>query len=76
MADKALRLGLIHSDVSGSFSRYFTRLYMSQGKANNVRVYGEHVYLFCGETLVTIMDLPKKYREAARRVLSTMKEDK
>lgn len=73
MAEKALRFGLIHSDVSGSFNRYITKLYMAHGKANNVRVYGEHVYLFCGETLLTILPLPKKYKDASRRVLEAMK---
>lgn len=67
MAAKALDSGIRHSDVSGSLNRYLTKLYHTGVQPNNTRIYGEHVYLFKGTTLITIIPLPRKYRNAARR---------
>lgn len=67
MAAKALQFGVRHQDVSGSLNRYITKLYFGKSHPDNVRIYGEHVYLFKLDTLITVILLPRKYRNAVRR---------
>ena len=60
-AENALRYGIRHSDTSGSLNRYISALYWKHETANNV-------YIFHGETLITIFPLPQKYRKTAARI--------
>lgn len=69
-AANALRYGIRHSDTSGSLNRYISALYWKHETANNVRIYCNNVYIFHGETLITIFPLPQKYRKTAARITS------
>ena len=50
-AQRALEYGITHSEAKGGLCRYLDKLYLSNGNANNVRVYHRYVYLFRGNTL-------------------------
>ena len=67
-ADKALQMGIRHSETSGSLHRYITALYWKNQTANNVRIYCENVYIFHNDTLITVFPLPQKYRKTASRL--------
>lgn len=67
-ADKALQMGIRHSDTSGSLHRYITALYWKHQTANNVRIYCENVYIFHNDTLITVFPLPQKYRKTADKL--------
>lgn len=68
-AQKALDKGLTHAEAKGSLKRYIDALYLSERLANNIRVYHGYVYLFKGNTLITVIELPQKYRETAKKQL-------
>lgn len=61
-AQTAFDVGVNHSDTKGSAKRYLTHLFFKNKTATNLRVYGDFVYVFCGLTLVTVHQLPLKYR--------------
>lgn len=66
IANIAFENGLSRFDISGCFRKYIDHLYFSYGKqANNIRVYGDKVYIFCERVLVTVLDLPHRYRKTA-----------
>ena len=65
MADKALNEGIAHSQTRGRLNRYLTKLYLNHRKGNNNRVYGEHVFIFHNEVLITVVLLPREIRRAA-----------
>lgn len=60
-ADLALERGLTHSQTTGSLKRFIDGLYLDKKLANNIRVYGDKVFLFRGTTLITVVQLPQKY---------------
>lgn len=62
-AQRAWKRGIRHNETEGSLRRYIDYLYLSHRTANNIRIYNSHVYLFAGQTLVTVIPLPDKYRE-------------
>jgi hypothetical protein len=54
--------GFKHEDARGKAKRYLDKLFLEHRNANAMRVYGEFVYLFTGETLITVLNLPKSVR--------------
>ena len=65
-AKKALDKGLKHKDVNGSLRRYMDYLYLRGGRAaNNMRLYGDHIYIFHDETLITVLNVPPEHRKQA-----------
>ena len=67
-AQKALEFGIKHSEFKGGLRRYLDKLYLSNGNANNVRVYHRYVYLFRNNCLITIMNLPRKFCDIADQI--------
>lgn len=68
MARIALEKGTKHSDTSGALNRYLTALYMKYKTADNTRIYGQFVYLFYGENLITAFQLPNEFRATADKI--------
>lgn len=60
MASKALNLGIKHKDTKGSLNKYITKLWFEYKSCNNVRIYGENIYFFSGNTLITLYRLDHK----------------
>lgn len=73
-AAKALECGITHADTKGALKRYLDKLYLSARKANNLRIYHHHVYLFHDNTLITIMDLPNQFKRLVDEI-QKQKED-
>lgn len=67
-AERALENGVGHKDVSGSISRYADKLYLQYRTANNIRFYGNQVYLFHNNVLITVIPLPQKYRKVMESI--------
>lgn len=65
MAEQALAIGGKHSDFAGQFKRYLDGIFLQERKANNMRVFSEHLFLFQGETLITVWRVPHRYVAAA-----------
>ena len=68
-AKNALENGLTHGQTRGGLKRYLDFLYFhGNGEANNMRVYGDHVYLFHDEILITVLNVPPEYRKQAAKL--------
>lgn len=74
-ADKALQMGIQHSDTSGGLHRYITALYWKHQTANNVRIYCDNVYIFHGNTLITVFPLPQKHRKTVDKLRREKKHE-
>ena len=60
MAEIALKEGLRHKDTKGTLRKYIDKLWLKYKNCNNIRIYGENIYIFPGSTLVTIYRLDNK----------------
>lgn len=69
MAERAFSKGVSQSDVSGRLDRYFSQLYCYDYSANNLRIYGEFVYVFSNYNLVTVMPLPNELKESVKKTM-------
>lgn len=74
MAQKALEKGIKHNETSGKLNRYLSSLFYAYKTANNIRIYGEHVYLFSNEVLITVLYLDNEYKSTVKKILSRRKD--
>lgn len=58
MAQKAFDDGISHSQTKGRLNKWITSLYFRNKHANNIKLYGDKAYIFCSETLVTVIQIP------------------
>ena len=74
MAAIALRDGLRHSDCTGRLKKYVDYLFLTHKKGNNIRLYGDDVYIFQGTTLITVLKLPAPHKNAVNKIADRKKQ--
>lgn len=65
IAQEAFESGLKHSETTGKLNKYITALYFANTSANNIRIFGDKVYIFADKALVTVLNLPPHLRKLA-----------
>lgn len=58
----AYRKGRTRKEVKGMAGRYLDKIFLKYRTANNLRIYGEFIYIYCDYDLVTVLNLPKRFR--------------
>lgn len=58
-AAKALEFGIRHDQAKGRLRKYMDGLYLRHSQGNNNRIYNRKVYIFEGQVLITILNLPQ-----------------
>lgn len=76
VAALALQHGIRHAEARGAFGRYLDRLFLLKRTANHIRVYGDFIYLFNGQRLVTTFPLPHKYKSVVRKIKEMRREER
>lgn len=64
LSEKAFDKGLKHSEMKGNLKKYATAIWFKYKTGDNMRVYGENLFLFEKNILITVYQLPnnlKKY---------------
>lgn len=67
IAHKAFNDGINHGQAKGRLGKYFDKLYFEYKTANNIRVYGENIFLFNKTTLLTVYQLPHDLKKLAQK---------
>jgi hypothetical protein len=67
-AEKAFKNGITYSECAGGLKRYLSFLWEYNHTANNIRVYANKVFIFADETIVTVLNLPKRYYETVKKI--------
>lgn len=71
IAQKALEKGIRHEQTKGRLNKWITSLYFNNKKANNIRLYGDKAYIFCGEVLVTVLQIPNNLRKDMKSMIKS-----
>lgn len=69
MAQKAFCEGIPHKQTKGRLYKWVTSLFFKHCNANNIRLYGDNAYIFCGETLVTVIPIPNNLRKDFKEMI-------
>jgi hypothetical protein len=73
IAKMAFDQGIRHCETTGALNKYITAQYFYNETANNIRIYADKVYIFSGEILVTVLELPHRFRRAAAKIMQQKK---
>lgn len=73
MAQKAYDNGIKHSETKGRLRKYITKVYFQNENANNIRLYGNMLYIFSNERLITVFYLP---RDLTKNLQDMVKREK
>lgn len=63
LAEKALETGKKHSECKGKLRKYIDKIYLEYKTANNIRIYGHIIFLFVGEKLITLYQIPNDLKK-------------
>lgn len=69
MARKAFHEGITHAHTKGNLNKWVTSLFFKAKKADNIRLYGDYAYIFCGEVLVTVIVIPASLKKDLKSML-------
>lgn len=58
VAKRAFKQGITHAETHGNLHRFLDTLYLSQKKGTNMRIYGNAVYVFKEDVLITVINIP------------------
>lgn len=58
VAKRAYRTGITHAETHGELHRFLDSIYLSQKKGTNMRIYGNAVFVFKGDVLITVIRIP------------------
>lgn len=75
VVEKAYIYGIKHNETKGNLNKWITSLYFKQHTANNVRLYGDKAYLFNGEKLITVIQIPNNLIDIVNKIAKKKKED-
>lgn len=68
IAERAYKKGIRHADTVGNLKRYVDKAYLSYGKSNNIRIYGDNIFLFHNNVLLTVWVLPSDLKTVAHKI--------
>lgn len=71
----ALRSGIRHNQLTGQINRYVSRLYLTHKNCNNIRIYGQNVFMFKNVTLITIFRVPNNLIKYLKKMKITLEID-
>lgn len=63
-AEKALNDGRLRTDFSGCLRHYLDSMFFHYG-SRNLRIYGQHIFVFDKAVLVTVLLVPHQFARAA-----------
>ena len=66
LAVSSYKNGLRHSEVKGKLRKYCDKIWNEHKIANNIRIYGENIFIFINKNLVTVYQLPTDLRKHAK----------
>lgn len=68
LSERAFLSGIKHSDTAGNLKKWIDKTWFSHKNANNVRIYGEVFFLFSGNLLITVYQVPNNLRKSALKI--------
>lgn len=63
MAKKAFIEGIQHKELKSKLHKYITKIWFKHRSCNNVRIYGENIFFFSNNILITTYQLPNDLRK-------------
>ncbi|MCL2415829.1 MAG: hypothetical protein FWD01_03350 [Defluviitaleaceae bacterium] len=72
-AKAAFERGLKHSECIGKLKQYCNSQLSRNADTGNIRFYGNYVYVFSDAKLVTVFEIPQKYKAIVNKMIARKK---
>lgn len=76
IAAKVFEKGLSIEETNGSIRKWMTMVFYNNTNVNNIRLYGDKIYLFADQTLITVLFVPKHLRTRVSQLSQNKKHQK
>lgn len=67
IAMKAFVAGKKHHACKGALKSYLDKVYLEYENCNNMRIWGEAIWLFAGNVLVTVYNIPNDLKNLIKK---------
>lgn len=68
LSEKAFYNGVKHGETIGNLRKYIDGLFLRHKTAGNIRIYGENIFFFAGNFLLTVYQVPLNLRKATNKI--------
>lgn len=68
VARRAFRTGITHAETHGSLHKFLDSIYLSQQKGTNMRIYGNAVFVFKRDVLITVIRIPNNLLDEVKKI--------
>lgn len=72
-AETAYDKGVKHHETTGNLNKWVTSLYFNNCAANNIRLYNDKAWIFAGQNLVTVIQVPASLKNSLKETLDRKK---
>lgn len=69
-AEMAYEKGIKHAETNGNLNKWITSLYFNNKTANNIRIYNDKAWIFAGQNLITVLQIPASLKKSVKDVLN------
>lgn len=73
-AEAAYEKGVKHSETTGNLNKWVTSLYFRNPEANNIRLYNDKAWIFAGQKLITVIQVPASLKKSLKKTIDRKKE--
>lgn len=74
-ADAAYDKGAKHCETTGNLNKWVTSLYFNNRDANNIRLYNDKAWIFAGQKLITVIQVPSTLKSSLKQTLDRRKNN-
>lgn len=75
-SENALEYGLKHSEITGNLKKWVDSQYFRNRTVNNIRLFGDKCFIFNGEKLITVIQIPQNLMKAVNKAMAKKRERK
>lgn len=75
VAKKAFEEGLTHAEAKGNLRRWMSMTFRRYVRGNQMRIYGEKLYIFHNDRLITVIDVPSNLKGLIKESMESRKSE-
>ena len=68
IAKRAFKRGITHTETHGNLHKFLDSIYLSQKKGTNMRIYGNAVFVFKEDILITVINIPNNLMNDVKEI--------
>ena len=72
-ADTAFEKGIRHNETIGDLNKWVTSKFFQNTNANNIRLYNDKAWIFAGDRLITVIQIPASLKRNLEEAIARKK---